>query len=190
MTRFVFNDGLWSEIQSRVANCFSWLERKQTPVLLPCVSHDVRGREGSRVEGPRALPVLSSVRPNPVIRTRKGRAGNLSLISLCLGIAINPARASDQELRIEHVTVVSPERSRALEDATVVIDNGRIASLSGRSTAMRKSVAAMGTIVGRGLYLVPGLIDGHVHLGSIPGLTSRSRADAAELPVSWFHHFN
>jgi hypothetical protein len=68
---------------------------------------------------------------------------SVSLVSLCLGTAITPARASDQELRIEHVTVVSPERSRALEDATVVIDNGRITRLSGRSTAMFKSVSAM-----------------------------------------------
>jgi imidazolonepropionase-like amidohydrolase len=121
---------------------------------------------------------------------------SVSLVSLCLGTAINPARASDQELRIEHVTVVSPERSRALEDATVVINNGRITRLSGRSTAMFKSVSAMDTIDGRGLYLVPGLIDGHVHLGSIPGMNERqelahpeiSQAARAQMPRSFLYH--
>lgn len=118
------------------------------------------------------------------------------LVSLCLGTAITSARASDQEVRIEHVTVVSPERSRALEDATVVINNGRIIKLSERSLAMFKSVSATDTIEGRGLYLVPGLIDAHVHLGSIPGMNEQqelahpeiSRAARAQMRRSYLYH--
>jgi imidazolonepropionase-like amidohydrolase len=117
------------------------------------------------------------------------------LVGLCLGAAITPSRSSDQELHIEHVTVISPERSRALEDATVVIYNGRIARLSRRSSAI-STRSAMDTIDGRGLYLVPGLIDAHVHLGSIPGMNMEqeqahpqiSQAVRAQMPRSYLYH--
>ena len=79
-----------------------------------------------------------------------------------LWIAALPwAAASAQDVRIEHVTVISPERTEATRDATVSVRNGRI-------------VAAVNTthvIDGRGLYLVPGLIDSHVHLYFVPGMT-------------------
>jgi len=121
---------------------------------------------------------------------------SVPLLALCLGAAVTPARASDQELRIEHVTVVSPERSRALENATVVILNGRITRLSGPSSAEVKSRSSTDTIDGHGLYLVPGLIDGHVHLGSIPGMNEEqerahpeiSQSARAQMPRSYLYH--
>src|SRR5258705_11852370 len=73
-----------------------------------------------------------------------------------------PASSDDGGIVIEDVTLVSAERSAPMEHADVVIRDGRIVQLGtglvGSSHARR--------IDGRGRFLVPGLIDSHVHLGS------------------------
>lgn len=97
------------------------------------------------------------------------------LIALCLlAIAslLQPAGAASIELRIEHVTVVSPETPQEIRDASVTVRNGRIATISTTSPA-RAPIRQNGeqTLDGTGLYLLPGLIDSHVHLGAIPGMT-------------------
>jgi imidazolonepropionase-like amidohydrolase len=83
------------------------------------------------------------------------------------------ASAAAHDLRIEHVTVVSPERSRPLQDATVVIRNDRIVSISqGSSSAAARTPGSTAQVIdGGGLYLVPGLIDSHVHTSGVPGMT-------------------
>jgi imidazolonepropionase-like amidohydrolase len=93
--------------------------------------------------------------------------------------------AGAQDLRIEHVTVVSPERATARRDATVSIHNGRIVA----------SVNTTNVIDGRGLYLSPGLIDSHVHLNNIPGMTDEqeqghpdvARAAREQIPKSYLY---
>jgi imidazolonepropionase-like amidohydrolase len=69
-------------------------------------------------------------------------------------------------LVIRDVTVVSPERSSPLEHAYVRIANGRIVDVSERR------VRGDQEIDGGGRFLVPGLIDSHVHLvQQVPGMT-------------------
>ena len=86
------------------------------------------------------------------------------------------AQAVD-ELRIEHVTVVSPERSGPLRDADVVVRQGRITAVSSSGGAKEPaSTPQTLTIDGRGLYLTPGLIDSHVHLNDIPGMNAEQEA--------------
>jgi imidazolonepropionase-like amidohydrolase len=83
------------------------------------------------------------------------------------------AAAVAQDVRIEHVTVVSPERPSPLTDATVVIRGDRIDSISSnaRVRAAGSSGTAARVIDGRGLFLAPGLIDSHVHSGGVPGMS-------------------
>ena len=82
------------------------------------------------------------------------------------------AAAASQGLRIEHVQVSSPERASVLRDATVEIRDGRIASISSGSASSHKlGPSRVKAIDGRGLYLAPGLIDSHVHLTNVPGMT-------------------
>ena len=78
-----------------------------------------------------------------------------------------------QELRIAHVTLVSPELAGPKRDVTVSIHEGRIASIAPGSTG-GASAAGPGVVVvdAHGLYLAPGLIDSHVHLEAIPGMTA------------------
>ncbi len=71
---------------------------------------------------------------------------------------------------IRDVTVISPERPAPLEHAYVQIADGRIAAVSGRPLEGDLKVD------GRGKFLIPGLIDSHTHLGSVPGMLSPQRA--------------
>src|SRR5688572_11404863 len=98
----------------------------------------------------------------------------LGSIVWCLAaLAAFCAAAVAQDVRIEHVTVVSPERPSPLTDVTVVIRGDRIASISSnaraRAAAAGPSGSAARVIDGRGLFLAPGLIDSHVHSGGVPG---------------------
>ncbi len=102
---------------------------------------------------------------------RSFRFASLSSCLIALGLCCASVAARD--LRIEHVTIVSPERLRPMREATVYIQGDRIVSISRRppSGSARSPGTAVEIIDGQGLYLAPGLIDSHVHLNEIPGMT-------------------
>jgi imidazolonepropionase-like amidohydrolase len=101
------------------------------------------------------------------------RLSLLATLACWFALDANPSIAATvQDVRIEHVTIVSPERENPLDDAEVTIHDGRIASIvGGAPSPAAGSASAVTTIDGKGLYLTPGLIDSHVHLGGIPGMT-------------------
>ena len=72
------------------------------------------------------------------------------------------------EVHIDHVTVVSPERSSPLRDVSVSIKDDRIVAV-GRSARAGVGSTDIEIIDGKGLYLAPGLIDSHVH-SDVPGI--------------------
>ncbi|HEY2685063.1 MAG TPA: amidohydrolase family protein [Steroidobacteraceae bacterium] len=74
------------------------------------------------------------------------------------------------DVRIEHVTIVSPERATPLKNATVSIHDGKVVRISS-GRAQHGSGTDLKVIDGSGLYLAPGLIDSHVHLASLAGMT-------------------
>lgn len=83
-------------------------------------------------------------------------------LSACASPAVVTPGAADNDLMIADVTLVSPERPAPLEHADVIIRGGRIAQVGvglGASSPSRR-------VDGRGRYLVPGLIDSHVHVAS------------------------
>jgi imidazolonepropionase-like amidohydrolase len=82
-----------------------------------------------------------------------------------------PGASSAADLQIEHVTIVSPERSNSMHDAFVRVHDGRIVAISKESGANSRARRDTNAIDGSGLFLAPGLIDSHVHLGQIPGMT-------------------
>ena len=65
---------------------------------------------------------------------------------------------------ITNISVLSPEGNDMLPNRTVVIDKGKIVSV--RTDAVVPSNATV--IDGQGKYLIPGLIDSHVHLHKSP----------------------
>ncbi len=80
-------------------------------------------------------------------------------------------QASDRV--ILNVTLVSPERETPLANAHVLIRDGRIAEVS----AQPIEAPGAEVIDGAGQYLVPGLIDSHVHLDHATGLKRRYTPD-------------
>ena len=99
------------------------------------------------------------------------------LAGACMfGASARPDQAA-VGLVISDVTVVSAERVAPLEHAYVRIRDGRIAEVSSRP------IKGVEEIDGKGRFLIPGLIDTHVHLAIAPGFpASMTAADAAANP--------
>ncbi len=66
-----------------------------------------------------------------------------------------------RELIIEHVTLIDGTGASPVDDATIVVKDGRVASAGQTPGAMADDAKV---IDGSGLWAVPGLIDTHVHL--------------------------
>jgi imidazolonepropionase-like amidohydrolase len=109
---------------------------------------------------------------------------NLSLVSrirwLLLALAL-PGDMWAADLQIEHVTVVSPERGSPLRDAFVRVHDGRIVAISRAGDAVARSSKNTIVLDGGGQFLAPGLIDSHVHLGEIPGMTPEQEAQHPDI---------
>lgn len=88
-----------------------------------------------------------------------------------------PPQAADGDLAIVGATIVHPERDGAAaveRDATIVIRGNRIAAV-GRDIAV---APGMKTIDARGKWVIPGLVDSHVHFFQSGNLYTRP--DAAD----------
>jgi imidazolonepropionase-like amidohydrolase len=103
--------------------------------------------------------------------------------------AMHTHSAPPSGLVISDVTVVSPERAAPLEHAYVRIVDGKIVELS------EHPLRGETQIDGTGRYLTPGLIDSHVHLGAIPGMSEDqehahpdiARAAREQIPRSYLY---
>ena len=99
---------------------------------------------------------------------------------LLLAVAL-PGALSAADLQIAHVTIVSPERVSPMRDAFVRVHDGRIVAIARASDATAQSSTDTIAIDGSGLFLAPGLIDSHVHLGGIPGMTPEQEAQHPDI---------
>ena len=89
----------------------------------------------------------------------------LSSVAAFAGSASNQAAS---RIWITDVTIISPENLDHIGEGNVLIEDGRIVSVE-RKKGTNKPAGA--TIVsGKGQFLIPVLIDSHVHLASIPGV--------------------
>src|SRR5438093_3705000 len=93
-----------------------------------------------------------------------GASGASSGASVTLGAA--GRKVVGEGIVIEDVTVISGERKVPLEHGTVVIRDGRIVEIG---TNIKPGPHAT-RIDGRGKFLIPGLIDSHVHAGDLAPL--------------------
>ena len=95
------------------------------------------------------------------------------VLALLLSVAAfaRPAANEPEPSRIwiTDVTIVSPENLADLARGSVLIENDRIARVERNASA--KPPAGATVVSGGGGFLIPGLIDSHVHLASIPGVT-------------------
>jgi len=79
---------------------------------------------------------------------------------------------------ITNVNIVSPEKLDQIEKGSVLIESGRIVSVQRRKGAKKPAGATV--VSGEGQFLIPGLIDSHVHLASIPGMRPEVNFGPAE----------
>jgi imidazolonepropionase-like amidohydrolase len=85
---------------------------------------------------------------------------------LSAGCAISQdTDTSESAIAITHVNLIPMDRERVIPDQTVIIQNGRIASI-GPADATELPGDMSLVIDGRGQYLMPGLADMHVHLSN------------------------
>ena len=101
--------------------------------------------------------------------TRGVAACSLLLAGMSFGSvsAQPPGSSSDTgpaSLLIRNVTLIDGTGLPARSGVDIVIRGDRIARLS----SVTESHPAADTITGRDLFVIPGLIDGHVHLGTRP----------------------
>jgi imidazolonepropionase-like amidohydrolase len=93
-----------------------------------------------------------------------------SLFLLAAAAAV-PAAAAET-IAIRGATVVDTVGTKDVENATVLVRDGRIAAV-GRNVRVPRGARI---VDGRGKFLIPGLIDGHVHFFQSGGLYTRPDA--------------
>ncbi|HKH99039.1 MAG TPA: amidohydrolase family protein [Candidatus Sulfotelmatobacter sp.] len=86
-------------------------------------------------------------------------------VAACAGSASNQGT---NRIWIIDVTIVSPESLDHIVEGNVLIEDGRIVSVERRKGTKKPAGATV--VSGKGQFLIPGLIDSHVHLASIPGV--------------------
>jgi imidazolonepropionase-like amidohydrolase len=92
------------------------------------------------------------------------------IASFLLGSIVSFAapKPAPRPIWITDVTIVSPENLTHLARGSVLIENGRIARVERKAST--KPPAGAAVVSGNGGFLIPGLIDSHVHLASVPGV--------------------
>jgi len=103
-----------------------------------------------------------------------------------------PAVSHAERTWVGNVTLVSPERLDRIEKGAVLIDDGRIVAVERGDV---KPPEGATVIDGKGGFLVPGLIDSHVHLALFPGTLDTASLDPAtvrayfeQLPRSYLYY--
>jgi imidazolonepropionase-like amidohydrolase len=91
-----------------------------------------------------------------------------ALLFSTLLFADSGSNSNQNRVWITDVYIVSPENLDHIEKGSVLIEDGRIARVERSERAKAPSRASV--VDGKGQYLIPGLIDSHVHLASVPGM--------------------
>lgn len=87
------------------------------------------------------------------------------------------------DLWIRGVTVISPD-AQAVPGSHVIVRDGRIAAVA--TDAPREPTSGVTVLDGAGKFVTPGLIDGHVHLAGVPGMSPEHEALHPELVNAYY----
>ncbi len=111
-----------------------------------------------------------------VIRSAGGRQRSrtcaralLALICSVTFLAFPAPQGDSNKTWITDVVIISPEDLDHIEKGSVLMEDGRIARVE--RDRKEKAPAGAAVVSGNGQYLIPGLIDSHVHLASVPGMS-------------------
>ena len=92
-----------------------------------------------------------------------------------------------ERIWITDVRIVSPEKLDHIDKGSVLIENGRIVRVV-RTEGAKKPAGAT-VVSGEGQFLIPGLIDSHVHLASVPGARPEVSFGPAEAKPAWIKEY-
>ncbi|MEM7052639.1 MAG: amidohydrolase family protein [Acidobacteriota bacterium] len=114
-------------------------------------------------------------------KTISGALGALLILGLASGCANSgPKVAPQADLVIHGATLISPEREQPLAEAWVTIRDGHIDAVG-----TGEAPAATATLDAEGKFLIPGLIDSHVHLAGVPGFPFNPPPELAPLTAAY-----
>lgn len=88
-------------------------------------------------------------------------------LALIAALFIHQVSNANDDLVIENVTIVSSHLTNPLLNQKVTIVDGKISVIE---TSKGNKIEGTNVIDGKGLFLVPGIMDSHVHVSAIPGM--------------------
>jgi imidazolonepropionase-like amidohydrolase len=96
-----------------------------------------------------------------------------------------PPALTAGDLWIRDVTVISPE-AQPRPGSHVIVRKGRIAAVATEAPRGLTSGVTVTVLSGAGKFLTAGLIDGHVHLAGVPGMSPEQEALHPELVSAYY----
>jgi imidazolonepropionase-like amidohydrolase len=93
-----------------------------------------------------------------------------TLLISVVAFASSGAKPKPDRVWISDAIIISPENLDHMEKGSVLIENGQIVRVE-RTRKARRPAGAI-EVSGNGQYLIPGLMDSHVHVSSIPGMNA------------------
>src|SRR5579859_6147498 len=102
-------------------------------------------------------------------------------------IAQAPPNQAPDRTWITDVRIISPEKLDHIEKGSVLIENGRIVRVERKTGAKKPADATV--VSGEGQFLIPGLIDSHVHIASVPGIRPEVNVGPAEAKPRWIKEY-
>jgi len=107
-----------------------------------------------------------------------------TLLVSALAFADSVPDESANRIWIADVIIISPENLDHIAKGSVLIENGRIVRVERNQKAKKPAGAVV--VSGKGQYLIPGLIDSHVHLASVPGMSFDQSEGTPEMVKAYF----
>ena len=104
-----------------------------------------------------------------------------SCVMFTFGVLVNFSQANAQtnSLLIKQVQIISGDQAKVSAPKDVLIRDGKIHQIA--SNLSKTATKADRQIDARGQFLIPGLIDSHVHLDGVPGYAAPQAKDEAML---------
>ncbi len=117
-------------------------------------------------------------------QSRTHRRALLSLLCSITFVAYSAPQKDPNKTWITDVTIISPEKLDHIERGSVLIEDGRIVRVERNRESKQPADAAV--VSGKGQYLIPGLIDSHVHLASVPGMRFDQNRSQQQMVQDYF----